>query len=179
MKDDRGYGKDPRLFVERGQRFGRLTVIDPEVRKQVPSVPAGIRAALCQCDCGSRVTMALTLLTRRAQSCGCIRLEVATAALERHGQINHPLYATHHGMMQRCYDRSHQAYQHYGARDITVCKRWHDIRAFIADIERDLGPRPDGMTLDRIDNDGNYEPGNMRWATRSEQNRNQRKRRVA
>lgn len=66
------------------------------------------------------------------------------------------------------------SYPNYGGRGITVCERWQDPRLFVEDIERDLGPRPDGLTFDRIDNDGNYEPGNVRWATRSVQNSNKR-----
>jgi hypothetical protein len=73
-------------------------------------------------------------------------------------------------MMQRCYYESHPGFSRYGGRGIVVCERWHDVRLFIEDIDRDLGPRPEGYTLDRWpDNDGNYEPGNVRWATRSEQ----------
>ena len=65
-------------------------------------------------------------------------------------------------------------YHLYGGRGISVCERWHDVHLFVADIERDLGPRPDGNSLDRIDNEGNYQPGNVRWATKSEQNHNRR-----
>jgi hypothetical protein len=72
-------------------------------------------------------------------------------------------------MLQRCENPDHVAYRYYGAKGRSVCKRWRDIRLFVEDIERDLGPRPDGMTLDRIDSDGNYEPGNVRWATAAEQ----------
>jgi hypothetical protein len=72
-------------------------------------------------------------------------------------------------MMHRCYHESHRAFRHYGGRGITVYAPWHDVRRFIDDILREIGPRPAGKSLDRIDNDGNYEPGNVRWATPSEQ----------
>lgn len=72
-------------------------------------------------------------------------------------------------MIHRCENPDHWAYKYYGASGVRVCDRWHDSRAFFDDIERVLGPRPDGMTLDRIHTDGGYEPGNVRWATKSEQ----------
>lgn len=96
------------------------------------------------------------------------------ALITKHGMWQHPLFATWSGMMQRCYNPRHQAFKNYGGRGITVCEPWHDPRVFAAWIEHNLGPRPDGCTLDRINNDAGYEPGNMRWATRRTQTRNQR-----
>ncbi len=75
-------------------------------------------------------------------------------------------------MLQRCEDSGCKSYPRYGGRGIAVCAEWHDVVAFIAWIEANLGQRQEGLTLDRIDNDGNYEPGNVRWATRSQQQRN-------
>ena len=91
-----------------------------------------------------------------------------------HGMFGHPLYKTWDGMMGRTSRPNAPAYALYGARGITVCERWQDPRHFIEDILRDLGPRPGGRSLDRIDNDGDYEPGNVRWATAREQRANQR-----
>ena len=87
-----------------------------------------------------------------------------------HGLSHHPLYHTWENMMQRCTNPENTNYKHYGARGIRVCKRWHYFPNFLADI----GERPKKMTLDRIDNDGDYELGNIQWATQQAQVRNQR-----
>ena len=95
------------------------------------------------------------------------RLKVKPATM--HVRL-HPLYATWSTMRQRCFDRKHQAYRFYGKRGITICEQWNDFWQFVAD----MGPKPEGTSIDRIDNDGNYEPGNCRWATASQQQKNRR-----
>lgn len=100
----------------------------------------------------------------------------------RHGLAHHPLYAIWRQMMRRCYASDWPGYQHWGGRGIRVCQAWHDVRVFIADVEAEIGPRPDGKypsgyplyTLDRVDNDADYRPGNIRWATMAEQCANRR-----
>lgn len=89
-----------------------------------------------------------------------------------HGLSRHPLYPTWNRMRQRCENPGTKDYPRYGGRGVTVCAEWRDVTAFITWIEANIGPRPEGRTLDRIDNDGHYEPGNVRWATAKEQSAN-------
>lgn len=92
----------------------------------------------------------------------------AKVSTYKHGWSNTPTYWSWSGMLSRCRDPRNASYRRYGARGITVCERWHDFLNFLAD----MGPRPEGKTLDRINGDGNYEPGNCRWATKAEQSAN-------
>lgn len=96
------------------------------------------------------------------------------ALVTKHGVSGHPLYETWHAMMARCNNPNARSFKNYGGRGITVWEPWQDAAAFIEWVEQTLGPRPAGHTLDRIDNDNGYEPGNVRWATHSEQARNRR-----
>lgn len=168
-----------------GRRFGRLTVI-AETLKIVPSSPRGLRALVCACDCGNTTVVPIGSLMRvrpvPTRSCGCLQRdiardtarEIARTSNRHHGLHDHPLRSTWKNMLVRCEDPEAHNYRNYGGRGIRVCDRWHDLAVFVADIERWLGPRPPGMTLDRICNDHDYRLDNVRWATRSEQSRNRR-----
>lgn len=92
----------------------------------------------------------------------------------RHGFKRHPSYDRWRHMMNRCYQTTNHDYVHYGGRGIEVCEEWQDLVTFCVWLDENLGPRPPGWSLDRINNDGNYEPGNVRWADHSTQMKNRR-----
>ncbi|WP_155054542.1 hypothetical protein [Streptomyces blattellae] len=148
-----------------GARFGRLTVVGE------PTRGANSRIEV-RCDCGSEKTIALRALGTTTNSCGCLGKETASARARKHGKRDTPEYRIWQGMKWRCLNPNYKPYPRYGGRGIKVCDRWIDsFEAFLADV----GPRPSPKhTLDRLDNDGNYEPGNVAWRTYKEQAQNKR-----
>lgn len=164
------YGLEPansRTLVA-GQRFGRLVIISFGKKGR------RVIHALCQCDCGNFCAPVVSNMRRgTTTSCGCFRseqkAEIGRAAKTTHGLSRVPLYSVWRGMMHRCYDASHIHYHRYGGRGINVCDKWKIPKFFIEDMSPTYSK---GLTLDRIDNDGPYEPGNCRWATPEQQNSN-------
>src|SRR3990167_1723862 len=155
-----------------GLRYGRLTV-QSEAGRYLHKV-----LWLCTCACGkSVVVVGGSLRNSLTTSCGCYHTEQVSARFTKHGCINWPEYRTWKAMKERCCRPAHVGYKYYGARGIQVCDRWlHSFENFLADIGQKPSPR---HTLDRINTEGNYEPGNCRWATSSEQRRNQRRYKLA
>lgn len=151
-----------------GQRFGRLVAVE-----RIPGLNSSGQAVyLCRCDCGTEKEIrAGYLRDGRTKSCGCLSAELSSKRAKTHGLSRHPLFPVWHSMMARCFKPHNHAYKDYGARGITVCERWQSVEHFIEDASRLWLP---GLTLDRIDNDGNYEPGNVRWTDETAQSRNRR-----
>ena len=145
-------------------KFGRLTVVGfAEIRNH--------RAHWnVLCECGTRKTVAGNELTSgKTISCGCRKQETRDQTV--HGYEGSPTYAVWSNMLQRCTNPKNKDFRHYGARGIAVCDSWQTFANFLAD----MGEKPNGLTIDREDNDGNYEPANCRWATRSQQMQNTRR----
>lgn len=152
-------------------RFGRLTVIDSAAGESGWST----KRLLCKCDCGTTKRVMGSYLGKNSTSCGCFQRELTSRRSATHGRTGTTEYAIWRGMIQRCHSVGHKDYPNYGARGITVCERWRkSFAAFLADV----GERPAGMTIDRINNDGGYELSNCRWATQIQQQQNRRSTRL-
>jgi hypothetical protein len=154
-----------------GRQFNKLTVI-----KLDPNNISKKRKWLCLCDCGELTSIATSDLTcSKIKSCGCLR-KISPAL--RHGHASRsgrsPEHATWSNLIQRCTNPKVPQYKDYGGRGIKVCPRWLDsFESFLSD----MGEKPSkNLTIERVDNDGDYEPDNCIWATRQQQNKNKRPR---
>lgn len=151
-----------------GQRFGRWTVLEPSNSRWGKGA-----FWLCRCDCGTEhVVNGYALRSGRSLSCGCLQREVASQK-SKHNLCDTPLYYAWKNMKLRCYRKGNRDYYLYGGRGITVCDEWkNDFRSF-ATWAMSNGYK-DGLSIDRIDVNGNYEPSNCRWVTMKEQAKNKR-----
>lgn len=160
-----------------GQRFGRLVVHSVTQERG----HSGSVKWLAICDCGnSTVVIGISLREGNTQSCGCLQRERSSAALSlvatTHGMTESPEYRSWCGAKERCYNPKNHKYPRYGARGIKVCDRWRDsFENFFAD----MGAKPSAShSIERKDNDGDYEPGNCIWALPQQQSRNTRRNRL-
>lgn len=126
-----------------------------------------------KCDCGNKKTINSASVKKGAtKSCGCLAKETTSRIRKTHGMSGTPIYNVWNNLMARCYNKKDPGYKNYGARGITVSEEWHEFENFF----EDMGHSPDGLSLDRIDNDSGYSKENCRWTDWSTQNINMRHR---
>jgi hypothetical protein len=157
--------------VKKGDRFNYYTIVK-EIEPYInPASNQAIRKFLCKCECGNIKNITLSNL-KTSISCGCKKNKFL-----KHNMVNTPEYRSWRAMKSRCLNSNHVAYKNYGGRGITIYNEW--INSFESFI-KDMGKRPTiKHTLDRINNNGNYEPSNCRWSTPKQQAKNRRKKEVS
>lgn len=157
-----------------GQKFGKLTVIERSP-DHIQTSGKHITMWRCRCECGKEInTYTQTLRNGEAKSCGCLRRNI----IEKHGMSNTKLFRIWSGIKSRCYNLNNKKYQDYGARKIIMCPSWLDkdngFNNFYNDVSKLSHFGEQGYSINRIDNNGNYEPSNVEWSTYIEQNNNRR-----
>lgn len=154
-------------IIKAGSKFGRLMVLEI-----LPLVAYSQKRAKVRCDCGTiKIIQVSSLPSGHTRSCGCLRKEETKKRLLVHGHAvrgkTSPEYCSWYGMIRRCNNPKNKSYRYYGGRGIKVCQRW---KSSFVNFLADMGKKPSKKhSIDRINNDGNYGPGNCRWATKRQQ----------
>lgn len=150
--------------IKIGQKIERWTILKIEPPKR-------LRRAFCRCTCGSeKWVLLITIANGKSKSCGCLHREEMSKTFKKHGKWRSRAYHAWESIVQRCKNRNNKQFKNYGKRGIGVCDRWLSFENFY----KDMGDPQKGMSIDRVNNNGDYEPSNCRWATNKEQNRNKR-----
>jgi hypothetical protein len=159
------------IKITAGEEFGWLTVL-AEGPRHITSSGITRRTAVCKCECGTEKVIVIHDLRKGStRSCGCKKQMLHAAAVSTHGMKGTPTYRSWRSMLDRCNSLHPDKLRNYGGRGIKVCDRWKCFENFLSD----MGIRPSkDHSVDRIDNQGNYEPGNCRWATHKIQSNNKR-----
>ena len=168
--------RKPKL-IENGTKFGRLTVIGLDhINEYVDSKgqKRRIQFYLCECDCGNKTVVCRnSLKCANTKSCGCYNVECLVKRHKKHNMAGTKIYKVWTGMKKRCYNKNEPMYKNYGARGIVVCDEWINNFESFYNWAMKTGYK-EGLSIDRIDYNGNYEPNNCRWATQIQQQNNKR-----